>query len=178
MPKSILLIVDMLTDYDFPGADSLRRGAPEVVERINACREAATEAGVPVVFANDIDEQFSGSRELLFEQMANGPHGELVRPLKPADEDSFIHKGRHSAFYGTPLADLLYEWEVEKVVLAGQVTEQCIIYTGFDAHVRHYEIEVLTDCVLSIDAELGDAALRMMKENMSAALTASEDWTG
>jgi nicotinamidase-related amidase len=52
-------------------------------------------------------------------------------------------------------------------VLAGQVTEQCILYTALDAYIRHFDIRVATDAVAHIDPELGDAALRMMQRNMS-----------
>jgi len=166
----------MLSPYDFPGADALAANGPSVVEKISRCREFAGRAKVPVVFANDIDDQFSGSRAAIFDEAMRGEHPELVRPLKPGDGDCFLHKGQHSAFYGTPLAHLLHEWEVDELILTGQVTEQCILYTALDAHVRHYDIRIFTDCVLSIDPELGDAALRMMEMNMGAKMEMSGAW--
>jgi nicotinamidase-related amidase len=57
-------------------------------------------------------------------------------------------------------------------VLAGQVTEQCILYTALDAYIRGYEMVVPPDAVAHIDAELSQAALKMMKANMHAELTA------
>ena len=61
-------------------------------------------------------------------------------------------------------------------MLAGQVTEQCILYTALDAHVRHYAITVLGDAVIALDRELGDAALRMMSHNMSARVLTTRQW--
>ncbi len=166
----------MLSPYDYPGAGSVAEGAAPVVERIVESRQEAVASSVPVVYANDIDGHFSGSREKVFNDAMEGERPDLVRPLKPDPSDHFLHKGQHSAFYGTPLAHLLHEWEVKRVVLAGQVTEQCILYTAFDAHVRHYDITVLGDCVLDQDAELGTAALRMMESNMGATITESGNW--
>jgi len=75
---------------------------------------------------------------------------------------------RHSAFFSTALAYLLGQRNVERVILAGQVTEQCILYTALDAYVRHLEVAVPEDAVAPIDPELGDAALEMMRRNMRA----------
>ena len=61
-------------------------------------------------------------------------------------------------------------------MLAGQVTEQCVLYTALDAHVRHYAITVLRDAVIPLERELGEAALRMMSRSMSARLLTTRQW--
>ena len=53
-------------------------------------------------------------------------------------------------------------------MLAGQVTEQCILYSALDAYVRGFEVRVARDAVVPLDPELGDAALKMMERNMRA----------
>jgi nicotinamidase-related amidase len=173
MTNRLILIVDMLSPYDFEGAGSLSEGAERVVESIARVRERAATESVPVVYANDMDDRFSGSRDAVVGEALAGSRPDLIEPLIPVKTDRFVHKRKHSAFYGTPLADLLHELGTEEVVLTGQVTEQCVLYTALDAHVRDYGITVLRDCVLSIDLELGAAALRMMEENMGARLSAS-----
>jgi nicotinamidase-related amidase len=59
--------------------------------------------------------------------------------------------------------------------LTGQVAEQCILYSTLDGYVRHFDVVVPPDAVAHIDPELGDAALKMMSRNMSAALTPVAD---
>ena len=54
----------------------------------------------------------------------------------------FLPKGRHSAFYQTALDHLLRIEGVERVILSGQVTEQCILYTALDAYLRGYDVVV------------------------------------
>jgi nicotinamidase-related amidase len=85
-------------------------------------------------------------------------------------------KVRHSAFYGTPLEYLLRSEGVETVVLAGQVTEQCVLYSALDAYLRHYSLTVIGDGVAALDPELGAAALRMMERNMGARVVPSSEW--
>ena len=82
----------------------------------------------------------------------------------PTRAAQFLQKVRHSAFYATALAYLLRQLETERLILTGQVTEQCILYTALDAYVRHFPVIVPPDAVAHIDADLGEAALRMMEQ--------------
>jgi nicotinamidase-related amidase len=84
-----------------------------------------------------------------------------------------VVKARHSVFYETQLEYLLRQSEIDRIILAGQVTEQCILYSALDAYVRHFEVAVPRDCVAHIHPELAEAALRMMELNMRAQITNS-----
>ena len=64
--------------------------------------------------------------------------------------------------------------ETKRLILTGQVTEQCILYTALDAYVRHFPVTVPPDAVAHIDADLGKAALRMMEENMAAEIVPAQ----
>jgi nicotinamidase-related amidase len=86
---------------------------------------------------------------------------------------AFVVKARHSVFYETQLEYLLRQEGVERLVLAGQVTEQCILYSALDAYVRHFDVVVPRNAVAHIHEDLADAALRMMETNMRAHLTSS-----
>jgi nicotinamidase-related amidase len=66
---------------------------------------------------------------------------------------------------------MLRSLRVERVVLIGQVTEQCILYSALDAYVRHYAIVIPRNAVAHIHPDLADAALRMMQTNMKAHVT-------
>ncbi len=85
----------------------------------------------------------------------------------------FLEKVRHSAFYATPLSYLLTRLETKRIILTGQVTEQCILYSALDAYIRHFEVTVPSDAVAHIDADLGTAALRMMENNMRATVVSA-----
>jgi nicotinamidase-related amidase len=176
-PNSLLLIVDMLTDYAFPDADQLLDGADAAVAAIRRAREVADEAGILASYANDIHDDWECSRDEICNRALSGARPDLIRPLLPRSGDAFMFKGQHSAFYGTPLAHLLHQEKITEIVLTGQVTEQCVLYTALDAHVRDYPVALLTDAVLSIDPELGDAAQRMMTGNLGARALATREWS-
>jgi nicotinamidase-related amidase len=86
-----------------------------------------------------------------------------------------VIKARHTIFYMTPLEYLLSQREIGHVVLAGQVTEQCILYSALDAYVRHLDVSIPTDGVAHIHEDLADAALKMMERNMRAELVSAAD---
>lgn len=176
--RPLLLVIDMLSDYAFPDAERLLDVAESAVRGIRRARDAADRSGVPVAYANDLHDHWDCSPEHVCARALRGSRPGLVRPLLPRPGDAFLHKGQHSAFFGTPLAHLLHEKEITDLVLCGQVTEQCVLYTALDAHVRHYGITVLDDAVLSLDDDLGAAALRMMHENMGAQILSTIEWDG
>ena len=175
--SSLLLIVDMLSDYEFPDAERVLAAAEPAVEQIRRARDAADAAGVPVTYANDIHGDWSCSRDQICERALSGRAPHLVRPLLPRAADPFMHKGQHSAFYGTPLAHLLDVEDAGEVVITGQVTEQCVLYTALDAYVRGYAVTMLEDAVIPLDKQLGNAALQMMQRNMSARLLTTTQWS-
>jgi nicotinamidase-related amidase len=86
-----------------------------------------------------------------------------------------VIKARHTIFYMTPLEYLLGQKEIDHLVLAGQVTEQCILYSALDAYVRHLDVTIPRDGVAHIHEELGKAALEMMERNMRAELASCAD---
>jgi nicotinamidase-related amidase len=117
---------------------------------------------------NDNYGDWNSSSEELAREAMDGRHPELVEPLLPRDDDAFVIKARHSVFYSTPLEYLLQTMGVGRIVLTGQATEQCILYSALDGYVRHFEVVVPRDAVAHIHHDLADAACEMMERNMHA----------
>ena len=168
--RSALVVVDMLNRYDHEDAERLTTSVEQVVEPIAALIGRAHEEDVDVVYVNDNYGDWNSSQEQLADAAMAGARPDLVEPLLPPDGASFVIKARHSIFYGTPLEYLLSEKGIDHVVLAGQVTEQCILYSALDAYVRRLSVSVPRDGVAHIQSHLADAALEMMESNMRAEL--------
>lgn len=163
-----LIVIDMLNPYEHPDAEQLKASVAEVVPNIVDLVERARDDGALTVYVNDCYEDWSASRNDIADMALAGAAPELVKPLIPANDMPFVVKARHSIFYGTVLEYLLRQEEIDRLILTGQVTEQCILYSALDGYVRRWEIAVARDCVAHIDSELADAALRMMESNMRA----------
>jgi nicotinamidase-related amidase len=169
--KTALVVIDMLNAYDFEDADALAESAREVVPNIRKLIDRANEEGVPVIYVNDNYGDWNSSAEELVRSAMEGRFPDLVEAIKPGEDVKFVIKGKHSIFYGTPVEYLLKELEIDRLVMTGQVTEQCVIYSALDAHIRDYEVAVPRDAVAHIHADLAEASLKMMETNMSADTT-------
>jgi nicotinamidase-related amidase len=163
-----LVVIDVLNPYDHEEGDVLAENACAAIPGIASLVEAACGAGVPVIYVNDNYGDWNSSPRELAERALKGRHPEAVEPVLPPDGAKFVVKARHSAFYQTPLEYLLDQLGAGRLVLAGQVTEQCILYSALDAYVRHLGVTVARDAVAHIHEDLARAALRMMERNMRA----------
>ncbi|MFD0689276.1 cysteine hydrolase family protein [Actinomadura fibrosa] len=176
MTRTALIVIDMLNPYDHEDADRLTGSVEAVVGPLRDLVARARERDdVRLVYVNDNHGDFAAAREDLVRGALEGKRPDLVEPLVPPEDCAFLAKVRHSAFYGTPLEYLLSRDGTEKVILTGQVTEQCILYSALDAYVRHFQLVVPRDAVAHIHPDLSDAALRMMELNMRAEIVDSAD---
>jgi nicotinamidase-related amidase len=169
--STALIVTDMLNDYGHEDAEPLRASVRQVVPVLAELIDEMRSREVPVIYINDNGGEWTAGRPQLVEQALAGPEPALVEPIVPPDDAPFIVKARHSVFYGTPLEYMLGQFGIERIILTGQVTEQCILYSALDAYVRHFEVAVPCDAVAHIHADLADAALRMMSMNMRATVT-------
>ena len=103
-----LLVIDMISTWDFPDAEKIVRAAVAIAPRIGALKRRCVRAGVPVIYVNDNRGRWrSEFRELVRVSIAESAAGAAIaKHLQPEDDDYSVLKPKHSAFYATPL-DLL-----------------------------------------------------------------------
>jgi nicotinamidase-related amidase len=165
---SALIVVDMLNTYDHPDAEPLVESARGMVENLSELIDAARRQDMFVVYVNDNHGDWGAGANKLAEEALQGAHPELVEPIRPWRGVPFVVKARHSIFYETQLEYMLHSEDIDRIILSGQVTEQCILYSAIDGYVRHFDLSIAQDCVAHIDERLAGAALEMMETNMHA----------
>jgi nicotinamidase-related amidase len=170
-----LVVVDMLNAYDHEDADRLVANVEPVVPRIRALLDRAQESGAEIIYVNDNYGNWNSSPAELAERACEGKRPDLIEPILPPDDASFVIKARHTIFFETPLGYLVQQKEIDRLILTGQVTEQCILYSALDAYVRHIPIAVPRDAVAHIHEHLADAAVEMMEKNMNADVGVAEE---
>ncbi|MEV6202451.1 isochorismatase family cysteine hydrolase [Streptomyces sp. NPDC051771] len=175
MGRTALIVIDMLNTYKHEDAEVLAPSVRKALPGVKALLKRARDADAPVVYVNDNFGRWRSHHGEILDAALSGPHADLVKPIAPDEESLFVVKARHSVFYETPLAYLLGQLGANRVVLCGQVTEQCVLYSALDAYIRHLDVVVAVDAIAHIDAGLAEAALRMMERNMSAELRSSGD---
>jgi nicotinamidase-related amidase len=166
--RTAVVVIDMINPYEHEDADrlveSVRTTLPVMVRLV----ERATAEDVPVIWVNDNFGAWRSNRDDLVASARRGRHADLVESIAPGPDSLFVVKVRHSVFFQTPLEYLLSQEGIDRLVLIGQVTEQCVLYSALDAHIRHLEVCVPSDAVAHIHADLAEAALRMMELNLGA----------
>ena len=166
-----VLVVDMLNVYRHRDADLLAPNVETIVDPLaGVVSRAKRDDDVDLIYVNDNYGDFTAGRADLVRSALHGARPDLVEPIVPDDDCRLLMKVRHSAFYSTPLGYVLGQLGTRRVVITGQVTEQCILYTALDAYVRHFEVMVVADAVAHIDERLGAAALQMIERNMGGML--------
>jgi nicotinamidase-related amidase len=173
--KSALVVIDMLNRYEHEDAEPLTESVREQLPAMQRLLDAARGRDVLTVYVNDNYGDWTAHAASLSEYALAGPHPELIEPIVPAEDVPFVIKARHSIFYGTQVEYLLRQNDVGRIVLMGQVTEQCILYSALDAYVRHFDVAVPPDAVAHIHPDLAAASLRLMELNMRAHLVPADE---
>jgi len=148
-----------------------------MARRIAELKRRAREAGIPTIYANDNFGRWqSDFRRVVQHCLEDGVPGEAVaRILQPEDDDYFVLKPKHSAFYSTTLDTLLTYLGARTVILTGIAGNICILFSANDAYMRDLNLFVPADCVVSNTAEENRHALEQMRKILKADITLSTE---
>ncbi|HEU4520824.1 MAG TPA: isochorismatase family cysteine hydrolase [Thermoanaerobaculia bacterium] len=165
-----LLMIDVINDMEFEGAEALARQAVPMAQRLARLKERARRAGIPAIYVNDNFGRWqSDFRRVVEHCLHDGVRGEKVaRILEPADDDYFVLKPKHSAFYATTLDTLLSYLGAKKLIITGIAGNICILFTANDAYMRDYHLVVPSDCVVSNTPAENRYALEQMEQVLKA----------
>jgi ureidoacrylate peracid hydrolase len=138
-------------------------------------------AGVTIVLVRTMIPPDAHSRstlqwpEFMRAGMAPGAAGAEFDPcldVQPTDIE--IVKRRYSAFFGTPLDDILRTRGIETVVVLGLTTNVCVQSTARDAWQHDYRTITLDDCCAEIGQGSHAGSLAWTSRNFGLVSTSSE----
>ncbi len=159
-----LLLIDVINDLEFDGGEKLFPRALPMAKRLASLVKRARAANVPVIYVNDNFGRWRSDfhaqvRHCLEDNVRGEP---IVSILRPRDDDYFVLKPKHSAFFSTALETLLQALETETLVLTGLAGDNCVLFTAHDAYMRDYRLVVPSDCIASESPTSNAWALRHM----------------
>jgi nicotinamidase-related amidase len=171
-----LLLIDVINDMDFEGAEALVRQAVPMAHQIAALKKRARAARIPAIYINDNFGRWqSDFRKLVDHVLHDGVPGEQVaRILEPAEDDYFVLKPKHSAFFATTLDTLLAYLGAKTLILTGVAGNICILFSANDAYMRDYRIVVPPDCVASNTPDENRNALQQIARVLKGDTTSSD----
>ena len=173
-----LLIIDMINDLEFDEGEQLLKSALPAAQNIARLKRRFAAAQLPVIYANDNfgkwKSDFRGQVDRCLQADVRGKP--LVQCLQPEEEDYFVLKPKHSAFYATTLDVLLQHLQVKRLVITGVATDICVLFTANDAYMRDFQLAIPADCVAANSQQISEAALQLMHRVLKADTRPLDQW--
>lgn len=166
----VLLIIDMISDFEFDSGEKLLPFAESIAKNIAALKKRAEKANVAVIYVNDNFGKWRSdfTKQLKHSQSKSVRGHKIARLLAPKKEDYFVLKAKHSAFYSTTLDLLLAYLGAKTLVLTGVASDICILFTANDAYMRDYDLFVPRDCVAARDEQTNESTLEYIERVLKA----------
>jgi len=171
-----LILVDVQNDFADPAGSLSVRGGDRIITGLNEQIRAAQEAGAAVIYTQDwhpaSTPHFAQDGGIwpvhcVMDTWGAELHPDLVvagpRVRKGSNgEDGYSGFSMRDPQTGreapTPLAGLLRERGVSRVVIGGLATDYCVKATALDALRLGFETQVLADGIAAVDLADGDGA--------------------
>jgi nicotinamidase-related amidase len=172
-----LLLIDVINDLDFPGNEEIVERVVPMARQIAALKARARGLGIPAIYVNDNFGRWrSDLRALLEHSVSNDAPGRpMVELLRPDEDDYFVLKPKHSAFFSTTLDTLLAYLGARTLILVGVAGNICVFFSANDAYMRDFRLIVPADCVASNTVAENEYALGQMAQILKADTTPSAD---
>ena len=171
---SALIVIDMQRGFISSLSPLYIEGAVATVPACASVIEHCRNNGIPVFFvtrvysADGSDVEHTRREAWLKGGKPLSPGcAEEISAAMPEEfgsdpRDYHIIKPRYSAFFATGLDLVLRRLGVNRVILAGTTTPNCIRTTCYDAICLDYDVTVLSDCTSSKTPEIQESNLRDM----------------
>ncbi len=166
----VLLLIDVINDFDFPEKDQLLSCALETAQRIASLKRHLRKSGVPAIYVNDNFGRWKSDFAAQIDHClkADGDARAIVELLRPEEDDYFVLKPMHSGFFSTNLEILLRHLKAETLILTGFAGNICVLFTANDAYMREYKISVPSDCIASNTEAENQFSLEQMERILKA----------
>lgn len=163
-----LLIVDMINHFQFTYGNRLLEHTYTILQPLLQLKQRAKENNIPVIYINDHYNLWQADFKKITELCKTTDNQDLIQKISPEDDDYFLIKPKHSAFYGTSLNTLLYHLKINTLIVTGIAGNICVLFTANDAYMREYNLFCPEDCIASVDHKDNTYALTMMSHVLKA----------
>ncbi|WP_050613541.1 isochorismatase family cysteine hydrolase [Bacillus testis] len=166
--ETALLIIDMINHFQFANGDDCFHHTQSIVAPILQLKERARQNQVPVIYINDHYNLWQADYLKIINFCLTPQNESYISHIAPKEDDYFLIKPKHSAFYGTALNTLLHHLGAKKLIITGIAGNICVLFTANDAYMREYTLCCPDDCIASADQRDNAYALTMMANVLKA----------
>lgn len=173
--SAALILIDVINHFEFRDGEKVLSNALPMAARLNRLKQRCRGAGIPAIYVNDNFGQWrSDAKSIVSRCTAAGCAGKpFVEQLKPNDDDYFVLKPMHSAFFETPLETLLQYLGATSLILTGLATNSCIVCTAHDAKMRNFRLYIPSDCSAARTRREHEQAMEHLRQMVCASVAPS-----
>lgn len=175
-----LILIDVINHFDFPDSEKVRANALPMAPRLAKLKARCRRAGIPAIYVNGNFGQWrSDGKSVVAHCLESQCTGKpFVEQLRPDDEDYFVLKPMHLAFFQTPLEILLRYLGATSLIVTGLATNSCIVCSAHDARMRDFKLYVPFDCCAARTRREHEQAITHIWEMADASVTPSPSLRG
>ncbi|WP_206861766.1 isochorismatase family protein [Lysobacter changpingensis] len=158
--STALILIDLQNDY-FPGGRYPLWNADATLAAVEAETAAARARGEMVIHVQHIATPGAPFFEPDTDGVAIHPRAFAVAPDAPV-----IVKHHADSFRDTGLEALLARRGVERLRIAGMMTQNCVTHTALSRSADRYRVEVLAPCTTTVDEMVHRIALSALSDRV------------
>ena len=185
-PRTALLVIDMMNIVvaeiasteggKQPASTASTESIEALVAPIRRLIDAARSRGLTIAYAEFIQRNRLGATLMdgpnmychkdadhVVDLVEGSDPAKTIPELTPQEGDLVIRKSRGSAFYHTPLDDLLRARGVSNVILTGVLSSGCVLFTACDSMHHGYYPIIARQCVGTYDPVDHERAMGWME---------------
>jgi nicotinamidase-related amidase len=157
--RTALILIDLQNDYMPGGAFPLWNTGP-VLDHIRAAITHAQAAGARIAHVRHVADPTLGLAPFFNE----ATHGAAIEAsiAAAAPEAPIVIKHHADSFHATGLGDLLADWGVDTLLIAGMMTQNCVTHTAISKAAERFRVVVLVDCTTTVSEMLHLIALHAL----------------
>jgi len=194
LDRPAVVTIDMHRGHLDPSVATMplsAEAAARVTEANRVLVEEARKRGIPVVHVitsyhgreeiasnrwwSEVAGTSATRANVMNHQLPSSPGLELMPELLDSDYDIVVYnKKRYDSFAATELDHVLRTRGIQTLLLTGVNTNSCVLATTVAANTRDYAAVVVEDCVDTMDRQLHDAALAVIRQAFGWAATTDE----
>src|SRR3989344_672200 len=143
--KTALVIVDVQNEY-FDKKSDYFCGNETLIRKINRLIDFCRKNNSKIIFIRHEEQSETGPFA------KNSKNSEIISELHKNNSDAIITKHKVSSFYNTNIEKELQG--VEKIIVAGILTNLCVRMFVEEAYDRDFKIAVIKDCCVTLNKKI------------------------
>lgn len=188
--RTALVVIDMQSTFCEPCSPAEVPDSRRIVEPINHLAREMRKRNVPIFWVLHANTHLGNKSdwEIFFNHVVNDdvrtqtidslmPGKQTVwKDLETSDQDILITKNRYSALISgsSTLENMLRNYGVDTLLIAGTKTNVCCESTGRDAMMLDFKVVMVSNCCAALSAEEHQSALETFIQQFGDVMTASE----